>query len=31
VRDLHVVLRAGVRIELVDRVTYHYFPSSLWR
>jgi glycosyl transferase family 2 len=25
------MLRAGVRIELIDRVTYDYFPSSLWR
>jgi hypothetical protein len=25
------MLRAGVRIELVDRVTYDYYPSSLWR
>lgn len=25
------MLRAGVRIELLDRVTYDYFPSSLWR
>jgi GNAT superfamily N-acetyltransferase len=24
------MLRAGVRIELVDRVTYEYYPSSLW-
>jgi glycosyltransferase involved in cell wall biosynthesis len=24
------MLRAGVRIELLDRVTYDYFPSSLW-
>jgi hypothetical protein len=25
------LLRAGVRIELLDRVTYDYYPSSLWR
>jgi Glycosyl transferase family 2 len=25
------MLRAGVRIELVDRVTYEYYPSSLWK
>ena len=25
------MLRAGVRIELLDHVTYDYFPSSLWR
>jgi len=24
------MLRAGVRIELLDRVTYDYYPSSLW-
>jgi len=24
------MLRAGVRIELVDRVTYEYYPSTLW-
>ena len=24
------MLRAGVRIELLDRVTYEYYPSSLW-
>ena len=24
------MLRAGVRIELVDRITYDYYPSSLW-
>ncbi len=24
------MLRAGVRIELIDDVTYDYFPSSLW-
>jgi hypothetical protein len=24
------MLRAGVRIELVDRVTYDYYPSTLW-
>jgi len=23
------MLRAGVRIELLDRVTYDYYPSSL--
>jgi hypothetical protein len=25
------MLRAGVRIELVDQVTYDYYPSSLWQ
>jgi len=25
------MLRAGVRIELLERVTYDYYPSSLWR
>lgn len=25
------MLRAGVRIELVDRVTYDYYPATLWR
>ena len=25
------MLRAGVRIELVDRITYEYYPSSLWQ
>jgi len=24
------MLRAGVRIELVDQITYDYYPSSLW-
>lgn len=24
------MLRAGVRIELLDRVTYDYYPSTLW-
>jgi cellulose synthase/poly-beta-1,6-N-acetylglucosamine synthase-like glycosyltransferase len=24
------MLRAGVRIELIDHVTYDYYPSSLW-
>jgi hypothetical protein len=24
------LLRAGVRIELLDRVTYDYYPSTLW-
>lgn len=24
------MLRAGVRIELLDRVTYEYYPSTLW-
>jgi hypothetical protein len=25
------MLRAGVRIELLDRVTYEYYPSTLWQ
>jgi glycosyltransferase involved in cell wall biosynthesis len=25
------MLRAGVRIELLDRITYEYYPSSLWQ
>jgi hypothetical protein len=25
------LLRAGVRIELIDAVTYDYYPSNLWR
>jgi hypothetical protein len=24
------LLRAGVRIELIDRVTYDYYPSTMW-
>jgi hypothetical protein len=25
------MLRAGVRIEIVDHVTYEYYPSGAWR
>jgi hypothetical protein len=25
------MVRAGVRVEILDRVTYDYFPSGLWR